>query len=322
MNKSSENDLSTQLIVPLNTSDAYPLFCFHPVGGQVVFYKALAKRMSQRYHVYGIRAVGLYGEAQPLDSVETMANTYLPEIQKIQPKGPYLLVGWSMGGLIAFEIARILSQRKETAIPILIDTDDPSQAIRVKNLDKETIFRHLNEMQAIGVNYVGKDMVSWRVKASLFLLDLIGLAFQKTSFLMPIFGVKSYGIDFKHFDKYLDMIVHDISTREATQFPISQFVSFLKNNHLISDTVNDHLLHSFYEVFRANFYAAENYLPGNFNGTGFYFKASKRKFPIYWQNKITTYDEIIYKGSHYSVLKTPKSVKKIANKLLSLPYGQ
>lgn len=323
MIKNIKDDLHTKLISPLNnaSADTYPLFCIHPVGGQTIFYNALAKQLENKYQAYGIRAIGLYGEANPLSSVEEMADIYQKNIREIQPHGPYLLLGWSMGGLIALEIAQLFSHQNEQALPILIDTDDPTSTVKVNQMDKEILFNHLNEMESVGVSYVGSEFVSWRVKLSLFLLNYIGLSFQKTAFLMPLFGVKPGEIDFKNFDIYLNKIIHDLSTRDTTQFPIDKFIFFLKNNHLISESIEDKALVSFYEVFRANFYAAENYQPVKFSGNGIYFKASNRSSPIDWKNKISNLDEINCPGTHYNIIKDKIPLNIICNKLRTLPYG-
>jgi thioesterase domain-containing protein len=76
--------------------------------------------------VYGLQAVGLDGASRPLDSIEAMAQRYLPEIRRVQPRGPYRLAGGSMGGVIAFEIASRLMDAGETVdLLALFDTYGP-----------------------------------------------------------------------------------------------------------------------------------------------------------------------------------------------------
>lgn len=320
---SSKNKLPTELITPLNSAapTAQPIFAIHPVGGQVIFYNELAKQLQSKYKVYGIHAIGLHGEAPPLDNIETMADIYLENIRQVQAKGPYSLLGWSMGGLIALQIAELLLRRNEHVLPILLDTNDPSATTKITQMDKAMIFSDLNDMETIGVSYLGSDIVSWRVKLSLYLLKFIGLSFQKTTFLMPLFGVKPGDIDFKHFDIYLDMIVHDLSTRDVTQFPIDKFVAFLKNNRLIAESIDVKTLASFYEVFRANYYAAEHYQPAYYPGNVLYFKAAKRTLLIDWQSKIKNIEELTCPEDHYHILKNQQSLNIIKEKLMTLSYG-
>lgn len=82
------------------------LFCIHPVGGNVLCYRDLTRYLGPEHPVYGLQARGLqHGEA-PLADIVEMARHYRLAIQTVQPHGPYYLAGWSMGGLIAFEMAQ------------------------------------------------------------------------------------------------------------------------------------------------------------------------------------------------------------------------
>ncbi|NUQ62306.1 MAG: amino acid adenylation domain-containing protein, partial [Pirellulales bacterium] len=85
-----------------------PLFVVHPAEGVVVAYAAVAQRLKTSQPFYGLQAPGLEDEAAPLDGVETMASHYVEAIRTVQPHGPYLLAGWSFGGLVAFEMAQQL----------------------------------------------------------------------------------------------------------------------------------------------------------------------------------------------------------------------
>lgn len=85
-----------------------PLFLIHSVGGNVMNYRVLARALPADLPVYGLQAVGLDGVTAPLTSIAAMAARYLDEILAVQPRGPYRLGGGSMGGVIAFEVARRL----------------------------------------------------------------------------------------------------------------------------------------------------------------------------------------------------------------------
>jgi thioesterase domain-containing protein len=84
------------------------LFCIHPGGGQVLCYGQLAQYLSPNQTVYGLQAQGIEGTQEPLTSVAEMAELYLKSIRKAQKTGPYLLAGWSFGGLVALEVAQQL----------------------------------------------------------------------------------------------------------------------------------------------------------------------------------------------------------------------
>ena len=100
-----------------------PVFFIHGVGGNVVEILPTARRMAYPGAVIGIRARGLARGEVPHTSVEAMAADYLKEIKARQPNGPYYLCGYSFGGLVAFEIARRLSESgDEVGLVGLFDT--------------------------------------------------------------------------------------------------------------------------------------------------------------------------------------------------------
>jgi thioesterase domain-containing protein len=73
--------------------------------------------------IYGLQAFGLEEGEAPLENIEKMAAEYLSEIRAVQPHGPYYLGGWSMGGLIAYEMAQELTENGEKVNSlVLVDT--------------------------------------------------------------------------------------------------------------------------------------------------------------------------------------------------------
>jgi non-ribosomal peptide synthetase component F/thioesterase domain-containing protein/acyl carrier protein len=98
-------------LVTLKAGDGLPpLFFIHGVGGNVVEILPAARRVTYPGAVIGIRARGVVRGEVPLTSIEAMATDYLREIKARQPNGPYYLCGYSSGGLVAFELARRLSE--------------------------------------------------------------------------------------------------------------------------------------------------------------------------------------------------------------------
>lgn len=87
-----------------------PFYCIHPGGGNVMCYMQLSKRLGEDQPFFGLQAPGLDGICSPLQSVEAMAEFYVKAILAHQPNGPYRLGGWSVGGVVAYEMARRLEQ--------------------------------------------------------------------------------------------------------------------------------------------------------------------------------------------------------------------
>jgi amino acid adenylation domain-containing protein len=91
-----------------------PLFCVHPAGGGVLCYRELARVLGPEYPVYAFEAA-LDAEGRVRDrTVMDMARAYLVGVRRAQPKGPYRLSGWSLGGLVAAEMAELLRAEGET----------------------------------------------------------------------------------------------------------------------------------------------------------------------------------------------------------------
>lgn len=96
-------------LVPIRTTgNRPPLFLVHPLGGHVLCYLSLAKALPAEQPVYALQASGSGQGSTPLPSIEAMANDYIAAIRRVQPEGPYFLGGWSLGGFVAYEMARQL----------------------------------------------------------------------------------------------------------------------------------------------------------------------------------------------------------------------
>ena len=110
-----------------------PFFCVHAVGGNVFSYVGLARHLGPTQPFYALQARGLMGTEEPHTRIEEMAADYIQAIRAVQKNGPYSLGGWSMGGLVAFEMAsQLLRQGQPVAVVVLFDTlaPDLSRSIR------------------------------------------------------------------------------------------------------------------------------------------------------------------------------------------------
>jgi amino acid adenylation domain-containing protein len=124
----AEGGLPWSPLVPVQPlGEQTPVFCVHPGGGEVLCYYDLARRLGTDQPFYGLQARPVKDEtAPPRTTIEEMAAEYLDAVRSRQPRGPYLLAGYSLGGTVAFEMARQLTGAgEEVALLALLDTELP-----------------------------------------------------------------------------------------------------------------------------------------------------------------------------------------------------
>ncbi len=90
-----------------------PLFITHGLGGSVMDFFQVVKHVQTPHAIYGMQTKGIDGAEEPFDRIEDMARYSLDAVRQLQPHGPYLLVGYSLGGLVTLEMARQLSAEGE-----------------------------------------------------------------------------------------------------------------------------------------------------------------------------------------------------------------
>jgi thioesterase domain-containing protein/acyl carrier protein len=121
------SDLWSPLVAIQPQGTKPPLFCIHGGGFNVLVYRHLAINLGVDQPVYGLEARDYDPEKGILDSMEALAISYVREIQRVQPKGPYLLAGLSNGGNIALEMAQHLqAQGHQVALLAMFDSYGPN----------------------------------------------------------------------------------------------------------------------------------------------------------------------------------------------------
>ncbi|MEV6948863.1 amino acid adenylation domain-containing protein [Streptomyces sp. NPDC051172] len=122
-------DAAASPLVPLHAAGSRPpLFLVHPVGGHVLCYAALAAALGPEQPVYALVARGMRADERPAGRIEEMAADYLDAIAATGHDGRLLLGGWSMGGVVAFEMARQAARRTGGTVPVVvIDSHAPEQ---------------------------------------------------------------------------------------------------------------------------------------------------------------------------------------------------
>ncbi|GAA3464517.1 SDR family NAD(P)-dependent oxidoreductase [Saccharothrix longispora] len=125
------------------------LFLLHPSGGDVLCYGGLSRDLDERLTVVGITDPGLAGHTAPTD-LTALARRYAGVLRRVQPAGPYLLGGWSMGGSLGHEVARVLHEQGEhVALLVVLDSNDPTYITPVTgDVEGEVLARHLGALEA------------------------------------------------------------------------------------------------------------------------------------------------------------------------------
>jgi acyl transferase domain-containing protein/thioesterase domain-containing protein/acyl carrier protein len=127
-------------LVPLrSTGKKRPFFCVHPIGGSALCYAPLARALDPERPFFGLKSPMLEDHSVRPSSIEELATTYLDAIRQVQPAGPYLLGGWSFGGVIATEMARQLKSRGQAAAELVlfdVSAAPPQGLERLRRIDE------------------------------------------------------------------------------------------------------------------------------------------------------------------------------------------
>ena len=121
--KSSNKQLV--LLKKSNSTNAAPIFCIHPVGGSILCYRDIAHELGANRTIYGIQNLDSDGSVAEA-TIETISNSYIERILSIQPHDSIHLLGWSLGGIIAYEMVRQMSARGIKIGKVLIVDSYPS----------------------------------------------------------------------------------------------------------------------------------------------------------------------------------------------------
>jgi thioesterase domain-containing protein len=192
--KTSTTRATTPFLVSLrSTGHRPPLVLAHAVGGDVVPYQGLAQALSEEQPLYGLRARGLEPGETPLDNLREMATQYVESIRELDTSGPYSLGGWSMGGLIAFEMAQqLVAMGAEVARLTLIDSHIPDPEAEALENDEFlfwSLFAQELGFNAGALGMVEKDLEKLAGQSLTERLTALLKAIRATGLLPTNFGL-------------------------------------------------------------------------------------------------------------------------------------
>ncbi|HEV3372499.1 MAG TPA: alpha/beta fold hydrolase [Xanthobacteraceae bacterium] len=124
--------VSTRSLVPLQAEGAEPpLFFVHEASGNLLSYRELVQHLGARRKIFGLQYPFQDQDPIPALSIAQMATIYVESIKSVQADGPYCLVGYSLGGTVAYEIARQLRARgDQIGLLVLIDSGNRDGLVR------------------------------------------------------------------------------------------------------------------------------------------------------------------------------------------------
>ncbi|BAZ44755.1 McnE protein [Chondrocystis sp. NIES-4102] len=170
--RQEQNSSQPQSFVPIKPGNSdLILFGIHNLGYGLEFYRPLAKYLSEDISLHGLSSFlsNEPNKPHPRDIIG-LATYYTEELLKIQPQGPYYLMGVSFGGVIAYEIAqRLVSLGHEVSFLGMVDTFCPDQnAVRRDLPLQQRFFGHLDRIRHKGIKHI-VDRVKWRLDLALHL---------------------------------------------------------------------------------------------------------------------------------------------------------
>ncbi|MCU1245536.1 MAG: Amino acid adenylation, partial [Acidobacteria bacterium] len=162
----SEAAPSFDVLVPIQTNGQEPpVFAVPGAGGSVLSLLALSRALGPNQPFYGFQPVGLDGKTPPLGSVTEIAQANIAALKPLRPAGPYRLMGHSYGGVIAYEMARILlEQGDEVTSLVLLDVIAPAvlQESFVYDDDGSEFFEACIALFGLNGVDLGEDVRSFR----------------------------------------------------------------------------------------------------------------------------------------------------------------
>ncbi|MFJ6384928.1 non-ribosomal peptide synthase/polyketide synthase [Kitasatospora sp. NPDC092039] len=154
------------VVLPLRPRpEGVPLFCIHPGGGLSWSYAGLLRHLPAEVPLYGLQARGLSEPDDLPGSVEEIADDYVAELLRLRPEGPFPLLGWSFGGVVAHAMAARLRERGFD-VPFLVILDaQPARPRTAEELAEEaaldTSMVHRTLLTAFGVPVGDEEPITY-----------------------------------------------------------------------------------------------------------------------------------------------------------------
>ena len=161
---SRNKGIDSECLIPIQngTNKDSQWFIVHGQGGGILNYYDLARELGEDKTVYGLQSIGYDDSRFPNLSVEEMAVRYIEEIKQVKKEGPYTLLGWSFGGIVAFEMARKLEELGDKVSFLgLLDVHPIEQGKEILSLNIKNAFEELEKFNdQLGIEKISFEQMS------------------------------------------------------------------------------------------------------------------------------------------------------------------
>jgi amino acid adenylation domain-containing protein len=263
-----------------------PFFCVHPAGGIVYCFHELARRIGTDRPFYALQSPGLEEGQEPFSTLEEMASRYVLAVREHQPTGPYHLGGWSLGGVVAYEMARQIEASGESVATLaLLDTWAPSGRAPVVPRALREIAREVADLGIFDEEAGRRD----EVDDALVLAEFAGGLTRR------------FGGDARRLIDHLRQL-----SPEARR---AHLLRELGLDRVYSLHTGPERVGRLWTVLRANLLAGIRYTPGPYGGCVVLFRASDDERPtdpaLGWSKLARVVTTHTVPGDHAGILKAP-----------------
>lgn len=288
------------------------IYCIHPLGGEISCYNAIARILKTDFTVFGIRANRF--DTDTGLTISDFASVYSSQINKMRPSSPISLIGWSMGGIIAFDMLRHLEtlQIKVDKI-ILIDTYTPQHLFDMSLMDNDELIYHLLRLSYASSRETTALKLSIAMKATLWILIRININSRTLCKIATLFG-------FKNLNEDLDAFKKNIVNPDNEIHPIPKWVDIGRKLGAIPPALSNEDIFAAYNQVRLEMYAYKNFQLQFAEKTINFIKSTEG-----YQNKKNNSDWIRYckkvltnevKTNHYNIIYDSNTMKIIKSIML------
>lgn len=154
-----------KVVIPIKQDGKkQPIFLVHAGGLNILLYRSLSQYLHKDQPLYGLQGLGLDGDTTHIKSIETVAARYLTEVKEHEPDGPYIIMGYSFGGIIAYEMAKqLIEEGKEVQILGMLDTYAKIPVTKTKlALYAQKSWRQFKKAAFFGRSFVTRPAQTYR----------------------------------------------------------------------------------------------------------------------------------------------------------------